>query len=162
MGKNIGRFQPTPSRTPEECERHYTTVHIPMAQNLLRPMAGLSSYHVNRALAQADVAGGFSQRPRAWRFVILRFADGAQLSFSPEQIEMICRDHVNCLYRLRQCDVDETVAFDRLDGRQLSLAKFLIEAERSADATPEEGAAAFGRLTDAVLEAMTTPSATRR
>lgn len=27
MGKVIGRFDPTPSRTPEECERHYTHVN---------------------------------------------------------------------------------------------------------------------------------------
>jgi hypothetical protein len=55
MGKVIGRFDPTPSRTPEECERHYTQVHVRMAQELLRPMPSLLSYYTDRAVAQADV-----------------------------------------------------------------------------------------------------------
>jgi hypothetical protein len=129
MSKSISRFEPTPSRAPEECERHYTQVHVRMAQNLLRPMAGVRSYHIDRALAQADVSGGWAQRPRAWRFVILRFTPGETLAFTPEQNEMVAQDHVNCLYRLRHCDLEETVMVDRLDG-QLALAKFMIEADR--------------------------------
>ena len=82
MGKSISRFEPTPSRTPEECERHYTEVHVRMAQELLRPMPALVSYHVDRAVAQADVIGGWAQRPRAWRFVVLRFTPGEILEFS--------------------------------------------------------------------------------
>ena len=42
MGKVFGRFDPTPSRTPEECECHYTEVHVRMAQDLLRPMPALT------------------------------------------------------------------------------------------------------------------------
>ena len=72
-----------------------------MAQELLRPMPSLLSYHINRAVAQADVVGGLGQRPRAWRFVVLRFAPGEVLAFTPEQNEMVAQDHVNCLYRLR-------------------------------------------------------------
>ena len=67
MGKLFSRFDPTPSRSPEECERHYTQVHVHMAQELLRPMPSLLSYHTDRAVAQADVNGSFKQRPRAWR-----------------------------------------------------------------------------------------------
>jgi hypothetical protein len=100
-----------------------------MAQDLLRPMPTLLSYHTNRAVAQADVNGGWSQRPRAWRFVVLRFAPGETLAFTPEQNEMVAEDHVNCLYRLRSCEVDENVVLDRVDG-QLALAKFMIEADR--------------------------------
>ena len=113
MGKSIGRFDPTPSRTAEECERHYTQVHVRMAQDLLRPVPSLLSYHTNRAVAQADVNGGWNQRPRAWRFVVLRFTPGATLAFTPEQNEMVAQDHVNCLYRLRQGDVDEHVPRSR-------------------------------------------------
>ena len=113
MGKSFSRFLPTPSRSPEECERHYTAVHVRMAQDLLRPMPALVSYHVNRAVAQADVVGGWEQRPRPWRFVVLRFQEGEALAFSAEQNEMVAQDHVNCLYRLRHCDVEETVLLDR-------------------------------------------------
>ncbi len=141
MGKSIGRFDPTPSRTLEECERHYTRVHVRMAQDLLRPVPSLLSYHTNRAVAQADVNGGWNQRPRAWRFVVLRFTPGATLVFTPQQNEMVAQDHVNCLYRLRQGDVDEHVLLDRLD-RQLALAKFMIEADRAPGWTSK----ASGRL----------------
>ncbi len=147
MGKVIGRFDPTPSRTPEECERHYTQVHVRMAQDLLRPMPTLISYHTDRAVAQADVNGGWNQRPRAWRFVVLRFTPGATLAFSADQNEMVARDHVNCLYRLRSSDVEEEVLFDRLDG-QLALTKFIIEADRAPGVDADAAWDAFSRLAD--------------
>jgi hypothetical protein len=153
VAKAIGRFDPTPSRTREECERHYTQVHVRMAQDLLRPMPSLLSYHTNRVLAEADVTGGWDQRPRAWRFNMLRFAPGEALAFSPEQNEMVAQDHVNCLYRLRHCDVEETVLLDRLGG-QTALAKFLLEADRPAAAEPAGAWASFAELAERVLAAM--------
>ena len=80
MSKAFSRFEPTPSRSPEECERHYSEVHVRMAQDLLRPMPTLLSYYTDRAVAQADVNGGWRQRPRAWRFVVLRFTPGETLA----------------------------------------------------------------------------------
>jgi hypothetical protein len=153
MGKVIGRFDPTPSRTPEECERHYTRVHVRMAQELLRPMPSLLSYYTNRALAQADVTGAWEQRPRAWRFVVLRFAPGETLAFTAEQNEMVAQDHVNCLCRLRSCEVEEAVLLDRLDG-QLTLAKFMIEADRAPGVEPEQAWQAFAELADRVQAMM--------
>ncbi len=149
MGKVIGRFDPTPSRTPEECERHYTQVHVRMAQDLLRPMPSLLSYYTDRAVAQADVNGGWSQRPRAWRFVVLRFTPGETLAFTPAQNEMVAQDHVNCLYRLRSCDVEESVLLDRIDG-QLALAKFMIEADRAPGVDADTAWGVFSRLADRV------------
>jgi hypothetical protein len=153
MGKSIGRFDPTPSRTPEDCERHYTQVHVRMAQDLLRPMPSLLSYHTNRAVAQADVNGGWHQRPRAWRFVVLRFTPGATLAFSADQNEMVAQDHVNCLYRLRQGDVDEHVLLDRVD-RQLALAKFMVEADRAAGVSADAAWDAFSALAERVRGVM--------
>src|SRR6059058_1276677 len=147
MGKVIGRFDPTPSRPPEECERHYTQVHVHMAQDLLRLMRSLLSYHTDRAVAQADVNGGWNQRPRAWRFVVLRFLPGETLAFTPEQNEMVAQDHVNCLYRVRSCEVEETILLDRLDG-QLALAKFMIEADRAEGVDPDAAWEVFRRLAD--------------
>jgi hypothetical protein len=132
-----------------------------MAQDLLRPMPSLLSYHANRAVAQADVTGGWNQRPRAWRFVVLRFTPGATLAFTPEQNEMVAQDHVNCLYRLRQGDVEEHVLLDRVE-RQLALAKFIIEADRAPGV--EAGAAwdVFSSLADQVLGAMDRAFGARR
>jgi hypothetical protein len=149
MGKVIGRFDPTPSRTPEECERHYTEVHVRMAQDLLRPMPSLLSYYTNRAVAQADVNGGWKQRPRAWRFVVLRFTPRESLAFTPEQNEMVAQDHVNCLYRLRSCDVEETVLLDRVDG-QLAVTKFMIEADRAPGVDADTAWDVFSALADRV------------
>jgi len=153
MGKSIGRFDPTPSLTPDECERHYTQVHVRMAQDLLRPMPSVLSYHTNRAVAQADVTGRWNQRPRAWRFVVLRFTPGATLAFSPGQNEMVAQDHVNCLYRLRQGDVDEHVLLDRLE-RQLALAKFIIEADRAPGVDADTAWEVFSALADRVRDVM--------
>jgi hypothetical protein len=149
VGKSISRFLPTPSRPPEECERHYCEVHLRMAQDLLRPMPALISYHVNRAVSQADVTGGWAQHPLAWRFVVLRFAPGETLAFSPEQNEMVATDHVNCLYRLRHSDVEETVLLDHRDG-QLALAKFMLEADRAPGTSAQDGWAAFTSIADRI------------
>jgi hypothetical protein len=154
MSKAISRFLPTPSRTPEECERHYTSVHMRMAQNFLRPMTGLQSYHVNRALSQADIGGGWAQRPRAWRFAIVRFDPGAVLDFSPEQAELVAQDHVSCLYRLRHCSLEEKVLLDRRSAEQLTLAKFMIEADRAAGVSAEAAWEAFEGLAAHVRELM--------
>ncbi len=151
MGKVIGRFDPTPSRAPEECERHYTQVHVRMAQDLLRPMPSLLSYYTNRAVAQADVNGGWKQRPRAWRFVVLRFTPGETLAFTAEQNEMVAQDHVNCLYRLRSCDVEESVLLDRVDG-QLALSKFMIEADRAPGVDTGSAWSVFSALADRVRD----------
>lgn len=153
MGKVIGRFDPTPSRTPEECERHYTQVHVRMAQDLLRPMPSLLSYYTNRAVAQADENGGWKQRPRAWRFVVLRFTPGETLAFTADQNEMVAQDHVNCLHRLRSCEVDETVSLDRVDG-QLALTKFMLEADRAPGVDAESAWGAFTSLADRVRAAV--------
>ena len=153
MGKSISRFLPTPTRTPEECERHYTEVHVRMAQDLLRPMPALISYHVNRALAQADVTGGWAQRPRAWRFVVLRFAPGEALAFSSQENEMVAQDHINCLYRLRHSDLEESVLLDRRDG-QLALAKFVLEADRAPGVSAQDGWAAFAAIAERIREQM--------
>jgi hypothetical protein len=161
VGKVIGRFDPTPSRAPDECERHYTEVHVRMAQDLLRPMPSLLSYYTDRAVAQADVNGGWKQRPRAWRFVVLRFAPGETLAFTAEQNEMVAQDHVNCLCRLRSCEVQETVVLDRLAG-QLTVAKFMIEADRHATVDPDEAWAAFTALAERTLAAMQDAFGARR
>jgi hypothetical protein len=153
MGKVIGRFDPTPSRTPEECERHYTRVHVRMAQDLLRPMPSLPGYHTKRALAQADVGGHWEQLPRAWRFVVLRFAPGETLAFTPEQNEQVACDHVNCLYQLRSCEVEEAVLLDRMDG-QLALAKFMIEADRAPGVDPDQAWQVFADLAERVRTVM--------
>jgi hypothetical protein len=161
MGKVIGRFDPTPSRTPEECERHYTQIHIRMAQDLLRPMPSLLSYHTSRAVAQADVNGGWSQRPRAWRFVVLRFTPGETLAFTAEENEMVAQDHVNCLYRLRSCEVEESVRLDRLEG-QLTLSKFMIEADRHPLVDSADAWEAFSALAERTAAAMRDAFGARR
>jgi hypothetical protein len=161
MGKVIGRFDPTPSRTADECERHYTEVHVRMAQDLLRPMPSLLSYHTNRAVAQADVNGGWNQRPRAWRFVVLRFTPGQTLAFTPEQNEMVAGDHVNCLYRLRSCEVQETVLLDRLNG-QLTLSKFMIEADRHPSVAPDDAWETFTAVAERARAAMQDAFGARR
>jgi hypothetical protein len=85
--------------------------------------------------------------------VLLRFAPGAALVFTPEQNETVAQDHVNCLYRLRHSDVEESVLLDRLEG-QLALAKFVIEADRPADVTPDTAWQAFAGLADRVQALM--------
>jgi hypothetical protein len=68
---------------------------------------------------------------------------------------MVAQDHVNCLYRLRHCDLDETVLLDRRDG-QLAMAKFLLEADHAPGASGEEAWAAFSSIADRIRDQMRT------
>jgi hypothetical protein len=104
-------------------------------------------------VAQADVNGRWNQRPRAWRFVVLRFTPGETLAFTAEQNEMVAQDHVNCLYRLRSCEVEEQVLLDRVDG-QLALAKFMIEADRAPGVDADAAWDAFGAVAERVRGVM--------
>jgi hypothetical protein len=99
------------------------------------------------------VNGRWNQRPRAWRFVVLRFTPGETLAFTAEQNEMVAQDHVNCLYRLRSCEVEEQVLLDRVDG-QLALAKFMIEADRAPGVDADAAWDAFGAVAERVRGVM--------
>ena len=66
---------------------------------------------------------------------------------------LVAQDHVNCLFRLRHCEVEEVVLLDRIGG-QTALAKFLLEADRPAAVEPERAWAALTELAERVLAAM--------
>jgi hypothetical protein len=85
--------------------------------------------------------------------VVLRFTPGETLAFTPEQAEMVAQDHVNCLYRLRHCDVDEHVLLDRVGG-QLAMAKFMIEADRAHGVDAGAAWDVFAGLAERVHSAM--------
>jgi hypothetical protein len=92
------------------------------------------TYHTNRVTAERDITGGWSQRPRAWRFVILRFAPGAILNFAPEVAELVTQDHRNFLRELRSFRVDADILIDNLSG-QTALAKYVLELDRYPETT---------------------------
>ena len=149
MNKSIAQFQPLAGQSREDADRHYSKVHTRFARAQLRAMPHVLSYHTNRAEAEYDLAGGWGQRPRAFRFVILRFAPGRSLEFPPDVRERVAQDHRLFLRELRGFAVDEEVLVDRLDG-QTALVKYLFEYERVAEARPslDELAATLCELGD--------------
>lgn len=144
-GKSISQFLPLAARTRRDADRHYRTVHTRFARAQLRTMPHVLSYHTNRADAEYDLAGGWEQRPRAFRFVILRFAPGHGLEFPPEVRAQVAEDHRQFLRELRGFAVEEEVILDRLTG-QTALVKYLFEFERPTAATQSDGAAALSAL----------------
>jgi hypothetical protein len=151
VSKTISRFEPIAGRSLDDCERHYVEVHVPFAQGELRDMEGLRCYHMNRALRQADIAGGWRQRPLAWRFVILRFEPGSQLSFSPPVAATVAHDHTNFLQGLRPCMVDESIVIDRRVDT-LALAKYVVELDRRAEADRDDAMAAVDGLAERIAD----------
>ena len=128
MGKSIAQFQPLAGQRRHASDRHYRTVHTPFARRTLRAMPHVLSYHTNRAEAELDLARGWSQRPHAFRFVILRFEPGRSLGFPPAVRAQIAEDHRNFLREFRGFPVEETTVLDRLSG-QTALVKYLVEYE---------------------------------
>jgi hypothetical protein len=129
---------PPPRLGLEEAERHYSRVHVPLARRLLGEHAAITSYGIIRATRQLDANGGWDANPSAWRFATQRFDPAAATTaFDPRVRARLARDHVNCLYRLRRCEVDEVVIFDRIRG-QVAFASYLVELDRLPAASHED------------------------
>jgi hypothetical protein len=128
--KTFARFLPPPRLGLDEAERHYTRVHVPLARRLLAEDASITSYSAIRALRQLDANGDWEARASAWRFATQRFEPIAgTTAFDPRVRQRLARDHVNCLYDLRRCEVDEEIVLDKMRG-QVSFASYLIELDR--------------------------------
>jgi len=141
--KMISRFDCSVHTTLAEAERHYSTVHFPFACDLLSTIPHIRTYHTNRVVSELDIAGGWGQRPTAWRFVLLTFEEGRSLEFDQMTVNHIAQDHLNFLRNLRSTMVSETVPLDRLTG-QPSLVKYLIEIDRFPNPEkPQRALAAF-------------------
>lgn len=124
MLKSIVQFSPTATVTPEEAERHYSEIHIAMAQKLFMfHVDSLERYMPQRVLRQYDIAGGFNRKPPdAWRFVFLHH-DSPQY-MSDAWRDLTSEDHEHCLEHIRSYVVDEErTLVDRRAGQMVS-AKF--------------------------------------
>lgn len=128
--KNISHFLPVSTRTPEECDRHYTEVHTRFARSFLREMDDVVAYHINRATAEYDMSGDWRQQPRAFRFIVMRTAAGRPLRLPPDLADIVAQDHRNFLRELRSFPVEEQVVVDELRG-QTALVKYLFEFDRA-------------------------------
>jgi hypothetical protein len=139
--KRITRFNPAGDR--DAAERHYTDAHHPFMRRMFREHGELLvRYVANRALAQYDLAGGFGERPSAWRFVITEVDDAAGASgFLPERFQpLIWDDHRKVLQDIDAWEVDEEVLVDRRSG-QTGLVKYLL-LYRAGDAAEDRVARA--------------------
>lgn len=154
MDKTVSHFLPLPSMTAEAADLHYLQVHTRFARHFLRGMDWVVSYHINRAVAEYDLLGGWAQQPHAFRFIIMRFLPGRGLELPEELRDLIVEDHRNFLSELRPFRVREQVALDRLSG-QTALEKYVFEFDRPDGTTPGEAA---GHL-DARVQALVDESA---
>lgn len=152
-GKSISHFLPLAALPEEESDRHYREVHTPFARRLLRGAEQVVSYHTARVTAELDLAGGWRQRPRAFRFIVMRFLPGRSLEFPEVVHERIVQDHRNCLRELRSFPVREQVLLDRLSG-QTSLVKYVLELDRRADTSQQAADEHLGEQLAGLVEQM--------
>jgi hypothetical protein len=139
--KRITRFNPAGDRA--AAERHYTDAHHPFMRRMFREHGDLVvRYVANRALAQYDLAGGFCERPGAWRFVITEVDDAAGASgFLPTRFQpLIWDDHRKVLQDIDAWEVEEELLVDRRTG-QTGLVKYLL-LHRAGDTAEERVARA--------------------
>lgn len=134
--KAISHFLPVSTVPVEECDRHYREVHTRFARHFMRDMDDVASYHINRAAAEYDLVGDWRQRPRAFRFIVIRTRSGA-LRMPPELAPVLAEDHRNFLRELRNFPVEEQTVVDELRG-QTALVKYLFEFDRRPGTDPAE------------------------
>lgn len=127
--KTYAHFLPLAALPVHESDRHYREVHTRWARGFLRELPDVVSYATDRVLAERDPAGGWGQRPRAFRFISMRYRPGSHLDLPPELRERVVQDHRNCLRELRSFRVREHVLVDRLRGGT-GLAKLVVELDR--------------------------------
>lgn len=149
-GKNISHFLPVSTVPPEECDRHYTDVHSRFARGFMRAADDVVSYHINRAVAEYDLVGDWRQRPRAFRFIVLRTKDGP-LRLPPHLAAVVAEDHRAFLRELRSFPVEEVTVLDELRG-QTSLVKYLFELDRHPDTDPADARRTLDAQTAALAE----------
>jgi hypothetical protein len=137
MHKSIAQFEPLATVALEEAERHYTEVHIAYARRMfMYQTSSVERYVPQRVLAQYDIAGGFAQRPDAWRFIVLYHDEPYYVP--AEWHTLTSNDHQNCLEAIHSNIVShEQVLDDRRSGQTTS-AKYLVTfgsrtAERPGD-----------------------------
>lgn len=131
-------FSPLASVAEDECDRHYREVHVPFARRMLRGLDQVLSYHTARAVAERDLAGGWSARPQAFRIIVIRTVQGRALELPGSARERVVQDHRRCLRDLRAFTVTEQVLYLRAPGYG-ALVKYVLELDRPAAATPGEG-----------------------
>ena len=144
-GKSIIQFLPLAGQSRRAADRYYRDVHTRFSRGQMRTMPHVLSYHTNRADAEYDLTAGWRQRPRAFRFAILRFTLGHGLEFPPEVRAQIIEDHRLFLRELRDFAVEEQAVVDRLGG-QTGLVKYLFEFERPEEAPLAEGESTLSTL----------------
>lgn len=137
--KTYAHFLPLAALPAQESDRHYREVHTRWARRFLRELPDVISYATDRVLAERDPAGGWGQRPRAFRFISMRYAPGTRLDLPPELREQVVQDHRNCLRELRSFAVREQVLVDRLHGGT-GLAKHVVELDRRPGTSAAEAA----------------------
>ncbi|MFD7407818.1 hypothetical protein ACFV7R_35335 [Streptomyces sp. NPDC059866] len=137
--KTVSHFLPLSTVTADEADRHYLAVHTRFARHFLREMDQVVSYHIARAVAEYDLAGGWEQRPRAFRFIVMRFLPGRGLELPDRLRELVVEDHRNFLRDLRPFRVREEVVLDRMSG-QTALEKYVFELDRPDGADPGSAA----------------------
>lgn len=135
--KTFSTFAPLAAQPVEASDRHYREVHAPFARRFLREMDQVVSYHTARATAELDLGGGWRQRPRAFRYITMRFLAGRSLELPEDLHERIVQDHRSCLRDLRSFRVHEQVLLDRLTG-QTGVSKHVVELERRPDVGRDE------------------------
>jgi hypothetical protein len=148
LTKTISHFLPVSTVPIEECDRHYREVHTRFARRFMRDMDDVVSYHIDRATAEYDLVGDWRQRPRAFRFIVIRTRSGP-LRMAPELAAVITEDHRSFLRELRNFPVEEQTVVDELRG-QTALVKYLFEFDRR----PEIDQAQARRTLDRALAAL--------
>lgn len=133
MIKMLFAWRDNPALSPEQCERHYRTVHIDLARTAFTGVAGFRSLRYNR-VRRASV-NNFNQRiaeevtPDIDAFVELYFenADALARAFERPEVQRLFDDHENFM----AVDVPANVHIYELDET------VILEAGPSPDADAE-------------------------
>jgi hypothetical protein len=153
--KIVWRGLPVPTRARELAEAHYVEVHVPLSRRFLLLDPAQVAYSTLRARRQLDIAGGFYDATKAWRFIVF-LEDPSVPAREPTPAQrrlrrLLTDDNPLVIGESIRCEVEEEVLVDRLSG-QTSFVKALLEFDRHPGRSPAESEAELRRFADELAD----------
>jgi hypothetical protein len=154
-------FQPPRTHPVEDSERHYVSVHVPLAREMFAARADCRAYHTIKAIRQIGPHGGPGHRLTAWRLTEIWYdwpapdSDRpAEAYMPPDAVRIADADIPHCIRDMRRFIVTEEQV-RAIPSASQAPASYVFEVDAIAERSV--AAQALRSALDAVLHGEDAP-----